>query len=623
VNRPPQPFLYAFTPLGCTNKVVSFNVDAAATSSVNGTLAVNYGDGSSPITPPTLGVVAHTYTAPGIYTPTISFTDSAGCASIFSQQVSIQAAPSAADFIYVSNDIPPKYGPTFCAPVTISFSNTTVSSYSLNYIWDLGTGSPIVDEPVVANHYDNPGIQTVTLTASTHPNGCTATITHSFTILKPKAKAVIDKTNFCLGEPITLKIIDSSGVDGWAWFYGDGVTSGTIMANSSPATQTIYPYTFYPPPFGSTSVSLQYFAMASGIPCDDYSTIGIQVTKVDANFNRNDELALKDSVHCLNVPDLFTNKSKINNSTFINGLYFDWDFGNGVTSSSMSPGYTYPSPGVYTVTLKVTDPRANCVDRSVKNMTINALPTVDITLPDSVCRGSNFILVSNPSSDVSQFQWEPADGVASPNSFTTTATSTVSTTYSMFVTSIHGCTATSTGKYVYVQQPTTIINWDTTVVIGQNTPMNVNFGPSYTYTWSPTENLSCDHCPYAVSSSTANITYTVEVEDNMGCFRAAHTFSVNVDPVTSIDVPTAFTPNGDGVNDVIYVDGWGIKKLNYFKIFNRWGQLLFESYDIKVGWDGTYKGVPQNMETYIYQASAEGYIPGTLMEKTSSFRLIR
>lgn len=623
VNKPPTPYMYAFTPLACTNNTVSFNVDALATSSVNGVLAVNYGDGSPPVTPPTTGVIAHTYTNSGIYTYTISFTDPAGCAASFTQQVSVQSAPAAADFIYVSNDIPPKYGPTFCAPVTITFSNTSVSTYSLNYYWDLNTGSPIVDESEVAQHYDDPGVQTVTLMVATYPNGCTATITHSFTVLRPKARLVIDKTKLCLGEPIQLHIADSSGVTGWAWFYGDGVSSGTILANSSPATQTVYPYTFYPPPFGSTTVSLQYFAMASSVPCPDFSNVAILVTKLEADFNRNDELAIKDSVHCLNVSDLFSNKSKINNSSFINGLYFDWNFGNGVTSSSMSPGYTYPTAGVYTVTLKVTDPQAGCVDLSVKHMTINPLPTVGIALPDSVCSGSEFILVANPSSDVSQYQWQPTEGVASPNSMTTAVTSTISTTYSVFVTSIHGCKAVSNGEYVFVQRPTTVINWDTTVVIGQVTPMNVNFGPTYTYTWSPAQNLSCDHCPYATSSSTANITYTVEVEDNMGCFRTAHTFSVYVDPITSIDVPTAFTPNGDGVNDVIYVDGWGIKKLIYFRIFNRWGQLLFESYDIHVGWDGTYKGVPQNMETYIYQASAEGYVPGTILEKTSSFRLIR
>jgi gliding motility-associated-like protein len=88
-------------------------------------------------------------------------------------------------------------------------------------------------------------------------------------------------------------------------------------------------------------------------------------------------------------------------------------------------------------------------------------------------------------------------------------------------------------------------------------------------------------------------------------------------------VPTAFTPNGDGTNDFIFPDGWGIKKVLYFRVFNRWGQLLFETDQIKTGWDGTYNGVPQNMETYIYQVSVETYTDKDALLKTGSFKLIR
>jgi gliding motility-associated-like protein len=87
-------------------------------------------------------------------------------------------------------------------------------------------------------------------------------------------------------------------------------------------------------------------------------------------------------------------------------------------------------------------------------------------------------------------------------------------------------------------------------------------------------------------------------------------------------VPSAFTPNGDGVNDRIYPDGWGLKKLLYFKIFNRWGQLIYSSNDLKEGWDGTFQGVLQNVETYVYQVSALSYTDETL-SKTGSFKLLR
>jgi gliding motility-associated-like protein len=107
------------------------------------------------------------------------------------------------------------------------------------------------------------------------------------------------------------------------------------------------------------------------------------------------------------------------------------------------------------------------------------------------------------------------------------------------------------------------------------------------------------------------------------CWRVQSTFSVLILPYTTIDVPSAFTPNGDGINDLIFPDGWGIRRLNYFRIYNRWGQLLFETNEYRKGWDGTFEGIPQNMDTYIYQAEVETYLEIAPLKKSSTFKLIR
>jgi gliding motility-associated-like protein len=113
------------------------------------------------------------------------------------------------------------------------------------------------------------------------------------------------------------------------------------------------------------------------------------------------------------------------------------------------------------------------------------------------------------------------------------------------------------------------------------------------------------------------------VEDLAHCAITTNIYDIIIEPKISVDVPTAFTPNGDGINDIIYVDGWGIKKLIYFRVFNRWGQFLFESNDISVGWDGMYKGAPQNVDTYVYQVSVETWLHEQLLSKTSTFKLLR
>jgi gliding motility-associated-like protein len=113
-------------------------------------------------------------------------------------------------------------------------------------------------------------------------------------------------------------------------------------------------------------------------------------------------------------------------------------------------------------------------------------------------------------------------------------------------------------------------------------------------------------------------------DEPLHCFVTPSTFSIIVLPLTTVDVPSAFTPNGDGVNDEIFPDGWGIRNLIYFRIFNRWGQLVFETNVYRHGWDGMYQGVPQNMDTYMYQAEVETFIDEpSRLKKSGTFKLIR
>ena len=89
-----------------------------------------------------------------------------------------------------------------------------------------------------------------------------------------------------------------------------------------------------------------------------------------------------------------------------------------------------------------------------------------------------------------------------------------------------------------------------------------------------------------------------------------------------MDVPQAFSPNGDGINDIIYAEGWGLKKLIAFKIYNRFGELVFESDDFEKGWDGTFRGKDQMLETYVYTVEAETF-KGEVLQKKGNITLLR
>ena len=117
-------------------------------------------------------------------------------------------------------------------------------------------------------------------------------------------------------------------------------------------------------------------------------------------------------------------------------------------------------------------------------------------------------------------------------------------------------------------------------------------------TWSPSTYLSCIYCDTASSIGTETIEYIATVTDSTGC-KISDTVSIEV-VINPLFVPTGFSPNGDGLNDVLKVIGGGT---TYFKflIFDKWGNVVFETSDISKGWDGTYKGKLVKNDTYIWK----------------------
>lgn len=592
-------------PGNLATNTVTFTAPAAYSS-----YTFTYGDGSSSLTT-TNNITPHTYTAQGTYTATL-IVDIGGCKNTGSVVISPQTYPIP-NFTLNTGDV-------ICRDSQVEFTSTSTVASTPSYTWNLSTASPILPISPVVWTYTATGQAVITLTVFTTPNLCAASISKTLSILGAVANLNLDKQVVCLGNAIKFNIKnDSDNVYMWNYDFGDGST-GSYTANASPTQTITHTYNYYPLPNGTTTVSLSYYPSSDQLKCPRTATTTIQIIKIVGDFNRNNELTLLDYNHCVGVIDQFSNQTP--NST---GYTFNWNFGDGIgTANTQNPSYTYPNAGVYTVTLNITDPVNNCLGFAVKNMTINPLPNASVFARDT-CQNRQFTLNSNPTVGTAPFSytWNPSAGVTSPNSPTSTATASNSTTYTLTISDANNC-KNSVTKSVYIQLPPASFTWDTSVVIGQISQLNNNSGSNFTYTWSPPTDLSCINCPNPTSTSTVNITYTVAIADNMGCFLVMNTHTVNVELKGSVDVPTAFTPNGDGVNDIIYVDGWGIRKLEYFRVFNRWGQLLFESNDISVGWDGTFNGVPQNMETYVYQVSADTYVgEGKPVLKTGTFKLLK
>jgi len=138
------------------------------------------------------------------------------------------------------------------------------------------------------------------------------------------------------------------------------------------------------------------------------------------------------------------------------------------------------------------------------------------------------------------------------------------------------------------------------------------------YSWSPATGLNNSAIADPIATLGAgidSINYKVTATNSTGCFGVDYILVRVYKSKPDILVPSAFTPNGDGKNDIIRPILLGISKLNYFRVYNRWGQLLFNTSEFNKGWDGNINGAAQQSGTYVYMTEGVDYLGNTIFRK--------
>ncbi|MEO6693242.1 MAG: gliding motility-associated C-terminal domain-containing protein [Saprospiraceae bacterium] len=169
---------------------------------------------------------------------------------------------------------------------------------------------------------------------------------------------------------------------------------------------------------------------------------------------------------------------------------------------------------------------------------------------------------------------------------------------------------------------TLFISNDTTIMYGDKAELHVSKG--YQYKWSPSDFLDCVDCSDVISTPDRTTKYTVDITDSIGCTRSlVVTVSVlfpNCDS-TTFYIPNAFSPNGDKHNDIFYVRGINLTKIHLI-IYNRWGEEVFESFDLNKGWDGSYKNEVLGPDVFGYYLEVE-CIGGKKYSKKGNVSLLK
>jgi len=338
---------------------------------------------------------------------------------------------------------------------------------------------------------------------------------------------------------------------------------------------------------------------------------------------------------CTSMSYTFTNLSTAPAGYPFSDTAFTWSFGDGTTKSKDNAGdaptHGYPAPGPYNVTLTLNDTAyCNYPLDTTRILYVAQNVKASFSTPPFGCAPYQAVFTNNSIAGQT-FYWNFGDGspidsvdVSPTHLYTNIGTYTIS----LEAVDSSTCNIVSdTSVTITVQgKPTAAFTYEPTPPQPPNTPTIFTDGstPAVKYQWffgdGTSEVRTTPDTVIHQYNKTDTFRVCLVVTNASGCTdTACHEVPAVINPL--LDVPNAFTPGRFGQNAVIKVVGFGITHM-IWRIYNRWGQVVFESDDPYVGWDGTYKGVVQPMDVYGYTLEAQ-YSDGTHTSKKGDITLIR
>jgi len=286
---------------------------------------------------------------------------------------------------------------------------------------------------------------------------------------------------------------------------------------------------------------------------------------------------------------------------------FNYNWSTGSTASTVNG----LNAGIYSVT--VTDANGCTID-SLLTVGNDPGPSVS-TQSISTCQGrSDGIVTVNVTGASGPYIYSWSNGSStSTSALSNSITSLTVGTYIVTVSDANGCTSTTFASVNQFAAPTASAGSPRSIINGQRIQLGASGGVSYL--WSPTTSLdnSSVYNPYADPAQTTS--YTVTVTDINNCTASSSVLITVTEPVNcdslKLFLPTAFSPNGDGHNDVLYVHGTVCLNEMRFNIYNRWGELVFSTTSPAIGWDGNFNGKAMDAGVFVY------YLTGTFQNGQS------
>ncbi len=452
------------------------------------------------------------------------------------------------------------------------------------------------DFPVTAGSWPNdPG-------NVNHSSNCNnGVFKFDFQVKIASANFTVDNLNGC--SPLTVQF-DNQSIAGskFLWDFGNDDTTSTI----------VNPVKLFPNP----GIYLVKLYVNDSSSCNIWDTAFQYVTvhpPLTADFD------------FITVP--CTNQVTFADSSALAPVSWLWYFDDGDSSIAQNPSHLYDTTGTFDVQL-IASTIHGCKDTVVVQVDFVGTNPVSISPSTTICTGKNTQLIATGGF---AYSWSPINDLSNAQIADPIANPDITTTYTVTISSVNASGDTcikvlSTTIFVAdpVSFPLSATTDNDTLSEGESTIIHAITDTTLTISWSPAMGLSNATAINPIATPSKTTTYTVTIIDSSGCTKSAsvtiYVLSMKCDN-DLIFVPNIFTPNADGQNDVLYVRSNSIAEL-YFAVYNRWGELVFETKEITEGWDGMYKGMKVDPAVFAWYLKGKCY-NGEEIKKKGNTTLIR
>ncbi len=520
----------------------------------------------------------------GFHVVTLIVEDTAGCTDTAYSSVNVLGY--AGSFTYAPL--------TGCAPLDVNFSANLTNVPSV--VWDFSDGITVITNGVATTTH------TYTIPGSYFPKiilsdgaGCTNSSDGKDTIRVDGVKVDFEYSPACEGSEVIFKDKSTayfSAITGWLWQFHDGTTS---LFDET---------TMYYPNTGTYKVK---FIVTNGNGCKDSLIQDIVVNPLPViNAGLDTTICLGDATQLLGS----------------GGVSYVWSPASGLSCTNCPDPLA--SPAAETEYSVIGTDANKCSDTDQVIIGIKTKTDSEVDTGGEICDGQIFQLRAR---GAQRYEWFPAINLNDSKAAEPVASPNNTTTYVVVAYEGSCIPDTHSVKIVVHPLPDVTASGAATIIAGGSTQLNSNGSLIDRFLWAPASSLSCSDCSNPMATPTRTTDYVVTVFTDHGCQDSDKVTITVLCDKSQLFIPNTFTPNGDGHNDVFYPRGVGLDQVQSFRVYNRWGEVVYQRSkfnlnDKAAGWDGTYKGqqLPPDVFVYIVEAICDN---GDLIQWKGDITLVR